>query len=48
MTRSRDSALQLPGGFLTQRDKNAAKLTKKYLIDDGTHAWRAQTIARQA
>ncbi len=36
-------ALQLPGGFLTQRDKNAAKLTKKYFLDDGTHSWRAQT-----
>ena len=29
---------QLPGGFLTQRDKNAAKLTAKYLVDDGSHS----------
>jgi phospholipase C len=36
-------ALQLPGGFLTQRDKKAAKLTQKYLVDDGTHSWRAET-----
>jgi phospholipase C len=36
-------ALQLPGGFLTQRDKNAAKLTQKYLIDNGQHSWRTQT-----
>jgi len=33
-------ALQLPGGFLTERDKTAAKLTAKYLVDDGTRAWR--------
>ena len=36
-------ALQLPGGFLTERDKQAAKLTTKYLIDDGSHSWRGQT-----
>lgn len=36
-------ALQLPGGFLTERDKSAAKLTSKYLVDDGTHTWRAAT-----
>jgi len=36
-------ALGLPGGFLTQRDKKAAKLTKSYLVDDGTHKWRTQT-----
>lgn len=36
-------ALQLPGGFLTERDKSAAKLTQKYLIDDGTRAWRLNT-----
>jgi phospholipase C len=36
-------ALQLPGGFLTDRDRQAAKLTKKYLIDDGSHSWREQT-----
>ena len=33
----------MPGGFLTQRDKNAAKLTTKYLIDDGSHSWRTNT-----
>jgi phospholipase C len=36
-------ALQLPGGFLTERDKNAAKLTTKYLVDDGSHTWRTNT-----
>ncbi len=36
-------ALQLPGGFLTQRDAKAAKLTAKYLIDDGSHSWRTST-----
>ncbi|HTS93875.1 MAG TPA: alkaline phosphatase family protein [Stellaceae bacterium] len=36
-------ALDLPGGFLTKRDKQAAKLTKKYLIDDGAHVWREDT-----
>jgi hypothetical protein len=36
-------ALNLPGGFLTNRDKNAAKLTKKYLVDDGSHTWRTNT-----
>jgi phospholipase C len=36
-------ALQLPGGFLTNRDKMAAKLTDKYLIDDGSHVWRTDT-----
>jgi phospholipase C len=36
-------ALNLPGGFLTQRDAKAAKLTKKYLIDDGKHSWRTTT-----
>ncbi len=36
-------ALKLPGSFLTERDKQAAKLTEKYLIDDGTHSWRDQT-----
>ena len=30
-------------GLLTQRDAKAAKLTKKYLIDDGKHTWRATT-----
>jgi hypothetical protein len=36
-------ALQLPGGFLTQRDAKAAKLTAKYLVDDGSHTWRTNT-----
>jgi phospholipase C len=36
-------ALKLPGGFLTERDKRAAKLTAKYLVDDGSHTWRANT-----
>jgi phospholipase C len=36
-------ALQLPGGFLTERDKAAAKLTAKYLVDDGSHTWRTNT-----
>jgi hypothetical protein len=36
-------ALKLPGGFLTKRDKNAAKLTQKYFINDGTHSWRTRT-----
>jgi len=33
-------AFELPGGFLTQRDREAAKLTQKYLVDDGTYVWR--------
>jgi phospholipase C len=36
-------ALQLPGGYLTERDKAAAKLTQKYLVDNGSHTWRQQT-----
>jgi phospholipase C len=32
-------ALELTGGFLTERDKGAAKLTG-YFIDDGTRVWR--------
>jgi hypothetical protein len=28
---------------LTERDRQAAKLTQKYLINDGTHTWRDQT-----
>jgi phospholipase C len=36
-------ALKLPGGFLTQRDEKAAKLTAKYLVDDGSHSWRTDT-----
>ena len=35
-------ALQLAGGFLTKRDKNAAKLTA-YLVDDGTRHLRNNT-----
>ena len=33
-------AFGLKGGFLTNRDKKANKLTQKYLVDDGTHTWR--------
>lgn len=36
-------ALKLPGGFLTQRDAKAAKLTARYLIDDGSRTWRTDT-----
>jgi phospholipase C len=36
-------AFGLPGGFLTERDRQAAKLTNRYLVDDGTHVWRAVT-----
>jgi phospholipase C len=36
-------ALALPGGFLTARDRQANKLTAKYLVDDGTHVWRDAT-----
>jgi len=36
-------SLGLPGGFLTERDKKAAKLTQKYLIDDGSRVWRDDT-----
>ena len=36
-------ALNLPGGFLTQRDAKANKLTKPYLIDNGKHSWRTTT-----
>jgi hypothetical protein len=36
-------ALKLPGGFLTQRDAKAAKLTARYLVDDGSHTWRTNT-----
>jgi hypothetical protein len=35
-------SLQLPGGFLTKRDRGAAKLTK-YLIDDGKRKLRKDT-----
>ena len=34
-------AFQLPGGFLTERDKHAAKLTQKYLLADKRRKWRA-------
>ena len=33
-------AFKLPGGFLTKRDAQAAKLTAKYLVDDGKRTWR--------
>jgi hypothetical protein len=36
-------ALNLPGGFLTKRDKQAAKLTTQYLVDNGKHVWRTTT-----
>jgi phospholipase C len=36
-------ALKLPGGFLTERDKQAAKLTAKYLLNDGSRTWRTST-----
>jgi hypothetical protein len=36
-------AFALSGKFLTERDKNAAKLTQKYLVDDGSHTWRTVT-----
>jgi len=36
-------ALKLPGGYLTQRDAKANKLTAKYLVDDGTRTWRTTT-----
>jgi hypothetical protein len=36
-------ALALPGGYLTKRDKQAAKLTQRYLLDNGTHTWRTTT-----
>jgi phospholipase C len=36
-------AFNLPGGYLTQRDKQANKLTQQYLIDDGKRTWRADT-----
>lgn len=36
-------ALGLPGGFLTLRDKQANKLTQRYLVDDGTHVWSTNT-----
>ncbi|HMB35137.1 MAG TPA: alkaline phosphatase family protein [Methylomirabilota bacterium] len=35
-------AFQLPGSFLTQRDRGAAKLTK-YLVDDGKRKLRTNT-----
>lgn len=36
-------AFKLPGGFLTKRDAQAAKLTQKYLMDDGKKTWRTNT-----
>jgi phospholipase C len=33
-------AFGLPGGFLTERDKLAAKLTQKYLVADSGRRWR--------
>jgi hypothetical protein len=36
-------AFKLPGGYLTQRDAKANKLTAKYLVDDGTRTWRTTT-----
>jgi phospholipase C len=36
-------ALQLPGGFLTERDRHAAKLTAKYLTQSPAHVWRDVT-----
>jgi phospholipase C len=36
-------ALKLPGGFLTKRDENAAKLTDKYMIKKNSHTWRTDT-----
>jgi hypothetical protein len=35
-------ALQL-GDFLTERDAKAAKLTEKYLVNDGSRTWRTDT-----
>ena len=36
-------AFGLPGGYLTERDKQANKLTQQYLIDDGKRTWRTDT-----
>jgi phospholipase C len=36
-------AFSLPGGHLTQRDKQANKLTQQYLIDTGKRTWRTNT-----
>lgn len=36
-------ALQLPGGYLTKRDANAAKLTQKYLVQNNALTWRTNT-----
>jgi phospholipase C len=33
-------AFGLKGGYLTKRDAKAAKLTQKYLVDDGKRTWR--------
>jgi len=36
-------ALQLPGGYLTKRDENAAKLTARYLLQNNALSWRTNT-----
>ena len=36
-------AFGLPGGFLTQRDRQAAKLTQRYLTVDPSRQWRTDT-----
>jgi len=33
-------AFKLPGGYLTERDKQAAKLTDRYLVRDAARPWR--------
>lgn len=33
-------AFELPGGYLTERDKQAQKLTKKYLLRNAARRWR--------
>jgi len=36
-------AFNLPGGFLTERDRQAAKLTQRYLVADPARQWRTDT-----
>jgi phospholipase C len=36
-------AFNLRGGFLTERDKKANRLTQKYLTDNSRHTWRTTT-----
>jgi phospholipase C len=36
-------AFNLPGGFLTERDRQANKLTNKYFVKNTTHVWRTNT-----